>query len=386
MDDDLEKSLDKFQVKISINDANEVSINFNDETTVVPKFNVKQKQFLNKSVIIFGGSGSGKTTTVRYILNNIGMDIPIIFCFCPTNDDNNMYTNIVPKPCIFTDIKYEQVIKIWEFQNKRKKIYALVNDVTNLQNLCKKIGITMNTDYYKNTIHKYETLKRLILNSKSTKKDRLLEVLDEKLNKCRIDYLKMIIKHYLSDSENRGRLIKSNVLSDADKILINNLDLNPNIMIIFDDCTSELEAVIKQSKKEKDPNKANVIGNLFTKGRHKSITTILASHDPSGLSTQIRNSAHFTIINSKGLALRILVNDFKNDKTAGAIIKTLFDESLSPNKYARPMYSSMETKWYYIISEQVDITRLKIGSSFIRKYCEKIESASRNSIKIEELL
>ena len=59
-------------------------------------FNETPEHFLRKLTLIFGGSGTGKTTIVKHILFLLKNDIPLMFVISPTNDCNNSFTNIFP--------------------------------------------------------------------------------------------------------------------------------------------------------------------------------------------------------------------------------------------------------------------------------------------------
>jgi Ni2+-binding GTPase involved in maturation of urease and hydrogenase len=54
--------------------------------------------------ILIGASGSGKTKMVSELLYRFKDRVPSVIVFCPTNDQNQAYTNIVPDSAIIREL------------------------------------------------------------------------------------------------------------------------------------------------------------------------------------------------------------------------------------------------------------------------------------------
>lgn len=365
----LNDSLNK--IKVSATKKDDVfNIEYNDEIIEVPPAKLCVPTFLNTSVILYGGSGSGKTNTSRFLIKLLSDSIPLIFCFCPTNSINKMYTNVLPDHCIYEEIDYKKILDIYYWQEKRKRFYLEINNLENLTRIMTKLGLQNVISSVHNKSLPARKAREEILRKKMGNYLEDAEKIESAINKHACESYKIAIQQYINSGQSNPSFRLGDKLDELEARIANNLYLNPNIMIIFDDCTSELEQVIKDSEKEKDPKNRGIIKNLFTKGRHFSMTIIVCSHSPPALKTEIRNNARYSILGSKAVALSFLGNTLKNDKSAAPVIKAMFDPSYNPNKYTKIMYDNIDQKWYHITAPNMVNVKVVACSPVLRKYCE----------------
>ena len=108
---------------------------FSEDGTEIPLFSKDYTYFLNKSIILYGSSGSGKSMIMRDILYILKDHIPNILVIAPTNHLNNSFDDIIPPQLIFPDVTEELIQNIFKRQKTVVKLYNMVNDYQRLENI-----------------------------------------------------------------------------------------------------------------------------------------------------------------------------------------------------------------------------------------------------------
>ena len=111
-----------------------VSTKQKTETLKIPKF-TPLDIIVNKSVIIYGESGTGKTQIIRDIMyRNIDAFFDGVV-FCPTNQSNGDYTGYFPKPLIYEEFNLEHITEVYSRQEARTNRYKSANNSEKLEEL-----------------------------------------------------------------------------------------------------------------------------------------------------------------------------------------------------------------------------------------------------------
>ena len=113
-----------------------------DDGTEIPMFNKNYKLFLNKSIILYGSSGSGKSIIMRDILYILKDHIPNVVVIAPTNNLNHSYDGIIPTQLIFPEVTEDLIKGIFKRQKGVVNIYNMINNITKLENIYFKIAKT----------------------------------------------------------------------------------------------------------------------------------------------------------------------------------------------------------------------------------------------------
>jgi len=116
----------------------------------------------------------------------------------------------------------------------------------------------------------------LLANETNKLKDKFNEMILTILKKC-IHYVKKEIKS--------GNITKES-LSHEELDIIKYIDINPNILLVFDDCAAELKKF----------NKSDIMRKLFYQSRHVNITFIITAQDEIDLDASLRKNSNITIL------------------------------------------------------------------------------------------
>ena len=101
---------------------------YTDEDDEIPLFTKDYSYFLNKSIILYGSSGSGKSMIMRDILYILKDHIPNILVIAPTNHLNGSFDGIIPPQLIFPDVTEELIQNIFK---RQKTVVIILNQNIN---------------------------------------------------------------------------------------------------------------------------------------------------------------------------------------------------------------------------------------------------------------
>ena len=83
--------------------------------------------------------------------------------------------------------------------------------------------------------------------------------------------------------------------TDEDKFIVKNMDCNPRLLLILDDCVSS---------GANELNKA--ITSIFFEGRHRYITLIIATQQDTKINKGLRDNAYISIFCTLPVASKVL--------------------------------------------------------------------------------
>ena len=303
----------------------------NVDGTLIHKLQIKPQTFLNKSIILYGPSETGKTVLIKYILSTLQNTVPICMAFVPTDDpdSSSSYSHIINNRCIIRKLETatEKMKNLFIRQNDGRKVTSLVNDVSKLKLLYEKNRIdkidimvnniikttndgknSVNANFNKTPEQKVEQLEQL----EKIKNDKLREVYKKGIEKYKAQMIKDYNEKKISLTEEELKILKF-------------LNYNNNIVVIFDDCMAEIN---KWGKDEE-------IKKIFFQGRHYNITTIISMHHDKGFHPDLRSNAFINIFTNAQVA-----NNYFNTKNNGIgkelsktipkIIDKIFKQPLDP--------------------------------------------------------
>ena len=340
---------------------------FSKEGREIPIFNKSIDYFLNRSVILYGASNSGKSTIIKDILYTLRKHIPNVCVICPTNKLNGSYDNLIPKPLIHSDVKECLLNDILKRQSLNVKIYNLVNSLEKLESLYNKMH-----DKNKEKID-------LIIKSyyKVKEKSESSGVSKEVISKLEQEHNKKIINFYKETITNNIKYISSLDLNENDKMLMKHMYINPNFLIIIDDAAVSANTWCKYE----------AVKELFFNGRHHKVTFMIAFQDDKLLDSSLRKNAFINIFTTEKVCntyFNRTANNFNSQerKMMLDVADAVFNTNTNSGKKGKPNYK----KLIYLREEEPPCRWMQaslvkdfiFGSAHLVKYCSQVSKDEKD--------
>lgn len=333
------------------------------------------KDFLDKTSVLYGGSGSGKSTIIFNILHELRNDIKQIIVIAPTDRTNGAYSGtsttpgVVPKPLVHHTLSEELLIKIWERQEMLTSIYKQVNDPVLLESIYMKLGLG--------------SVNKILSRADVAKADKIIQISDQYVDKTIVakkvkeiedqynEFKILIYKRYIS--ANIDTLIKMGVGADGksrEALVLKYININPRMVIIFDDCSAEFKNLKTKEGK-------TILEKMFFQGRWAMLTILIAVHDDKMLDSELRKNAFISIFTNSQSAIAYLtrpINGFPRS-VANKVISTFNDVYIGHQKLA---YVRSQEKFYRLTA--TPCSGFVFGAPIISEYCSMIQSTGGNNV------
>lgn len=338
----------------------------------VPKVDDSRKYFLNVLTILFGPSGSGKSSIIMHILNTIRDVVPMGIVCCPTNASNGDYDKIIPAECIYDDLTADLMKKVFIRQSNVLAMYNMVRSIDILRPLFDLVS----DDASSNKIGKLDKLIR-----DSIAKVRNVyepDEIDSVIEDLQSRYQKKVVKIMRACIKDNRQTLSGMALTEMQKSILNNLEINPNLLLIIDDCAASI-------KEWRDLEETK---QLFFQGRHFKVTTILTMQNESIIPVPLRSNAHISIFTTKKIATTYFLKassgaspeERKWIERIAAIIFAPSDDNNRPNYKKLVMFGNIiatEDKLQYMIATP---RRKRFGSSATWEMCNRVRREMPNAI------
>lgn len=341
----------------------------------IPYFYGNLNDYLDRTVLIFGASKSGKTTIIESILYAIKDYVPNYLVIVPPTSEK-AYKKKLPARCIKEDLTKDMLKKIWARQVNITQVYNIANDLDVLASLFSKKpnaevlimikAVCMRAGQAIDTINSYDTSQMNFAQKKSQ---------TSHIENLKVSKIKLLYKKSIRDMRSK---LEHMDLSDKETIALKYLDVNPRIMLIIDDCSTQFGLWMKMFKDE-----ANPVKDIFFRGRHNYISLIFAAHDDKIIDTSMRKNARLTIYcDSKALmaSLGKTGNGFtpQDKKLAQNMANVLFkDESNGAKTYKKLCYvNNHRTPWQYHIADLYP--EFNLGCEPLRDLVKKMPKVADN--------
>lgn len=262
--------------------------------------------YLDKTTLIFGGTGSGKTTIIEEVLYLVKDYIPNYIVVASENS-MKAYKNKLPPRCIKKDLSKKKIQQIWDRQFYTTQLYNTANDINVLESLFHKMPD-------RESIVMLNAIKKRALECiKSIETSPNLDFAQKKSQKTAIEelQLKRVKELYKAAIRKNQGYLGSQQLTPLEKIALEYLDLNPRLMIIIDDCTDKFEMWMKYFKN----SEVNPFNSIFYQGRHNYITFVFASHNDKIIKSELRQNSRVSIFTESKSATTSFVTRQSNGYT-----------------------------------------------------------------------
>ena len=272
----------------SAGSVNEAKVNDSVLKTVggyeIQEMALSHTLLLDKSIAIIGSSGSGKTVMIKAIMKAVHGYIDQVIIVSTTELSNKSYDGFVDSVVIHDrpylpdpknphkDDGTKGVIRfieaIWNRQEMLTAIYMKVNDLALLGTLYEKIKSKNRNEGDKNIRDINEKRIRILENEKKKyaddigKCDNVIKTMNGKFDTM----LKSVYKKYIEDNI---ELLWKEKLDDNEKYILQYINFNPKLLIIFDDCAAMLKPIFTKECFRK----------LFYQNRHNHITIVWGLQD-----------------------------------------------------------------------------------------------------------
>lgn len=328
--------------------------------------------FKCRLTMLYGPSGSGKSSIILHILKLLQAVIPNGVVICPTNDMNKTFTGVFPDQMIHDNVNSDLLKQIFERQKWGVTMYNKINNIELLQPI---FAICSSTDDVEKTNKLTTFLNDSIftLNNKNYDKEKRKNIRNELQDKHDTKLLN-IMKRVIVN--NKDKLLCDVSLTDDQYVIVKNISYNPNTILILDDCASTA----------KDWKRFTEINKLFLEGRHYHTTTIISLQAEAALPPLLRNNAHINIFTTK----EIVTTYFKKESTGVdkqmrnkiyAIAEEIFKDTKNNKKpnYKKLCWFSTLIKTDYKIQYIIGIPfKFKFGSKSYWQFCEKVKKIEDN--------
>lgn len=256
-------------------------------TSALQEFNLTVDHFLDRTTVLYGESGCGKSTIIVDMLHKLKPHVDQIVVVSPTDKVSGTYgpSKIVPLPFVHYTVNTEMITELWTRQEAlAEEFNAYGNNMEVLERLASYLpqAKTISDQFaalYQNMDRAIDDLR---LNKKGHSEPAVNLEID--LMKAKVDrvvkssYRKIILDH-------RRHLERDPRLDDEDRRALSSIDLNPRMVLIFDDCTDQLARL----------KKSDVIERMFYQGRHAKLTIIMAAHTDTAFAPAIKKNTFMSI-------------------------------------------------------------------------------------------
>lgn len=327
---------------------------------ILPEYEMQSKDLLDYSIVMYGASGSGKTTVCIDILAQLRPFVEVALCISGSEDANGSYakSGIFPEAFVQTNFnmpdtmeaqiakppggarakKKSQAAQFFEklemFQTEKVKIYKEANNMATFTKLIERMP-----DYEQHQIKSTMNKKRELINEYIYKihkkfpdgeyKNMLLERIKESFEEFRIDCIKKYIRKYRDTFIKRGRL------GDDEKIALHYIDFNPRMLLVIDDKSEDMADLCKEKS----------FASFFYRGRHMRTTFIIMAHDVTVMpKPEFRKNAFVSVFTDQSCAKSFFeLESSRQDKMLVDKILPIIPY-LFQNKYRKLIYLRLDQR------------------------------------------
>ncbi len=327
--------------------------------SMLPELNFNYKYFLDRSTILYGESGTGKSFIITDILYQLQPHVDQVIVISPTDRQNHTYDKgIVPLPCIHYTVSAELLENIWERQQALTSVYTRANNQAVIKKLFNRVADSK-TNGIINSIHR----------KLHEYKSELSAEIDEGAAAAKIadmekECLRLITIIWRNTIHEKRDILRKMNLSNEEQYSLKYINLNPRMVLIFDDCTDLLVKFRKNGTLQK----------LFYQGRWNFISSILACHTDKAFDAELKKNAFMSIYTEDTCAHAYFTRKSNDlDKEAEHRALTASKSAFSPlAKHQKLAFVREEKKFYRFTS--TPRTNFRFGCNYLWDYCNRIKA------------
>lgn len=345
-----------------------------EDNTNLRWFPKKHENYLNLTTLIYGKTGSGKSTLIDEIMYLCKDYVSGVFVILGSDVSSSSYSLRVPECCIRN--KDESIVewleKFLDTQKGRTVIYNTANNISNLKSLFDKIK-TADLEHMERSMNECKDQYIRKIESKSNldfaKKKEEITSIEKTHKKTMIEFYKLNIR------QNKIKLESmKHKLGDPEICSLKYLDFVPHTMLIVDDCASNIKKWLKDSTTMKE---------IFYNGRHSNISMVITSQDDKEIDSEIRKNATVNIFTTAQVAISNFTrasNSYpKMEKQRAELcVNSIFMKGNQDRNFKKLIYYQKDDKdkFYYTIADIYD--EFKMGCPGLWEINNKIKELNGN--------
>jgi hypothetical protein len=186
----------------------------------------------------------------------------------------------------------------------------------------------------------------------------------EKIADMEKECQQLIVAIFKSSINRNREYLRTQDLSTAEEFSLAYMNVNPRLVIVFDDCTEQLKKMCKHP----------VVKNLFYQGRWNYITALIACHTDKALDPELKKSAFVSIFTDSSCAHAYFVRGSNDlEKSAIARAKEACSVAFTSALKHQKLVWIREEKTFYRYTASSHPT-FKFSCKYIWDFCAKIQS------------
>ncbi len=329
-------------------------------------FPKKYTNYLNKTIVVYGKRGSGKSFIVDEIMYLCRDHIPFLYVIAKSVTANNPYKGKVPVNCIKSSASKEWMEDFLKFQQNRAEMYNIANTIDILRSTFQKIRDSRSVLIEKKIIadaNAYKQKIQLNPNYNFGKKKEDMHKVDQIMKTSLIELYK---NHIRFSKAKLLEMVKQRKLTREETCAVQYLDFKPHVLLVFDDCASKLKEWC---------TKSTTIKELFYEGRHYYITFIITTQSDKELASEFRQNADLRVFTTDQSAISSFgrASDAYPKQTrdlAEICVERIFRSETKHGKNYKKLIYFDDTFYYTIADEHTDF---KMGCSALWNIDQKIQ-------------
>jgi hypothetical protein len=264
----------------------------------VPRLPVSPTLFIDRTVAIYGPSGTGKTVITKHIMQAVQGHIEQVIVVAPSEPSNRSYAGTVDPPFIHyrmfladpTNPKKDDgprgalrfLEAIWKRQEMMAAIYTRANNPDVLARLYARISSSARragSDIIESVNEKRARVVDRVRKQHAEDSGRCEERIKDVNSKFK-KMLVLIYKKFITPEYEE--LWARSDLSEDERYSLAYIAFNPRLLLIFDDCAAQLKPFFTK----------DIFRLLFYQNRHSFITVIISCQDDTDLPANLRKNAY----------------------------------------------------------------------------------------------
>jgi tRNA A37 threonylcarbamoyladenosine biosynthesis protein TsaE len=365
-----------------MNDLDSNKILYTDSGKKIPELNINPKAYIDKTIVIYGPSKTGKTIITKNIMKTVNTYIDQILVISPSEPSNRSYEGYVDTPFIHyrlylpdnsstntskKDDSKERGLafleSIWKRQEMMAAIYTRTNKIEVLESLFKYVVLHIREEasvVVKNIKHK---CKKALADIEEQYKDNtgIKHAKIKDISSKFEDMLIQVYKKYIHiDYENIWRA----KLTEDERYSLQYLCFNPRLLLIFDDCAAQLKPYFSKE----------IFRKLFYQNRHSFITVIVCCQDDTDLPANLRKNAFISFYTEPIVCLSNFERSSnKYSKQSRAYVAEIIPHVFKGFRKLAYIREDDDGNFFYHVTFDFP-NMFKFGSEALHELCNAIQS------------
>ncbi len=347
----------------------------------IPRLALSAPMFIDKTIIIYGPSGTGKTVIAKTVMNLVKDHIEQVLTVSPNELTNRSYDGVVDPPLLYlraylpdpANPKKDDGTKgtirfleaVWARQMMMRAVYERANNADVLSRLFGRLprdvrrdGVRVIDRLNKKRSHVVARVRQQFADDTGRRDEKVKEV-NEKFKKMLVLIYKKYITPYYSE------LFAIEALSEDELYSLTYLQFNPRLLFVLDDCAADLKPMFNKE----------IFRKLFYQGRHASITTILMAQDDTDVPANLRKNAFVSIFTDPIACTSNFerqTNKFSKD-TKRYVAELLADVFVGNRKLAYIREDPRRQHFYHV---EVPYPKpFRFGSEALHELCDSVRNS-----------